>query len=246
MSKIFFVLALIFLFTVGRIFSQDNAPAGPTVTGPAPSPAQRTVSPPSLKELPKSEIYYGPEEIFSIALPKYNLRNQQVSGERVGVEATGSEFGWTMREADISLTFFLIKGDAVLSADQEQNNLAARLKEVASGKTGGAVTHAKLIKMGDFRGAEVSVTMPTGVKVICRVYSAEHFGRAFQYTLAALMYGSDPDDEALVLKAIDSLKIFSDKGRADDLARRVAEATPADLPQKPAAARAGTDAKEPG
>jgi hypothetical protein len=229
-----FLTALLFIltgvFAVAQLPPPAAAPRGPVYNVP----------PPSLKKLTDSDVFYGPEQLFRISLPKWRETYRKLTPEETSVNSMGAQYKWVTSEAAITVTFLHAQGAAEFDTDLSPADYEARVKNILLEKIKSKLVSSKPITLGDYKGVEVIFTMPNGVKGISRSYA---FGK-WQYTVNAFITGTDPDAEMLAIRALDSFKILSDADRAEDVAQTIAKATPADLPQSPRPARPSSDAKD--
>lgn len=224
--------ALLLILTAVFAFAQNPPPPAAAPRGPVPLP--------SLKKLTDSDVFYGHEQLFQISLPKWRQTYRKLTSEETSANSVGGQYKWVTSEATITITFFHAQGEAEFDTGLSPADYEARAKNLLLEKIKATLVSSKPITLGNYKGAEVIFTMPEGGKGITRNYAQGKW----QYTINAFIKGTDPDAEMLAVRALDSFKILTDADRAADLARRIAEATPKDLPQSPVPARPSSDAKD--
>jgi hypothetical protein len=232
-KRLFLLLTLI-------VFQALTTLAQPPASPPAPGPIGTPLPLPSLKDLPESEVFFSPGEIYSIALPKGRNTFRRLTAEETAGLAIGGQNKWVLREATININQLILQGNNTHDPSEPYASFESGIKASLIEKTGGTLVSVRPINLANYRGVETILNLPSGTKTINRTYVFEKF----QFIVNAFITVPGPDSEKLILRALDSFRILSDADRAADIARRVEAAKPKDLPQSPAPSRPSSDLKD--
>lgn len=196
-------------------------------------------SPPAVNA---SDFFMSLEGRFSIALPANKHGFQPLAFDTPTGRVTGDAFTWNMKEARFSAGY--VDTNQILVGRTDKKDFFDRLRDgllTKARSAQGKLIREKDTSLNDHPGREMKFELADGV-FMNRVYLVAN--RMYQMT--AILKGEQVNNDETVVKVFDSFKLLSQAEFDDALKRKIAEATPAPLPQEPVAKRARSDTEDAG
>jgi hypothetical protein len=179
---------------------------------------------------------------FSIDLPPHGHGFQPLSFRTPSGPVTGDSYTWTMKEGRFTVGY--VDANEVLEVPGGAKNYFDNLRDdvlVTVTANKGKLVNEQDLVLNDHAGREMKFEFPDGV-FINRVYVVAQ--RMYQLTVS--LKGEQLASESVVRKVFDSFRFLTDAEVSAALERKIAEATPSPLPQKPLAPKRRSDAEDEG
>lgn len=218
-----FIVALLVGFACAYLAQEGIA----EVQGP-PAPAQRSAGEP--------HHFVSLQGRFTISLPKQVSAFSPISADLPEGRITGHRFSWRTDAGWFEVGYADLPGTLASPAlfDRNRDNrLALNRKAKLAGE--------RVISLSGYAGREFKLESPDGLAIV-RTYLAG----SRLYEVSVNIAGTSNENEAAVLKVLDSLKLLSPAEADSEQQRQVADATPGPLPQEPAAPKLKSDAEDEG
>ncbi len=195
--------------------------------------------PTSLSDSSSSQSFTSLDGRFVISLPEEVDAYQPISLKTPTGTATGQGYSW--RTAEGQFTVMYLDMPDPLNNPNAANLLLDQVCEQALTQVTAA--KGKLIKENSITlsahpGRELKVELPNGLMTV-RVYLVSN--RLYQLMLAQ---APNQPQGAIALKALDSFKLLTPADAEAALKKKIADATPAPLPQEPVAKKLKSDAED--
>lgn len=196
----------------------------------------------SLSDSSAAQSFTSLEGKFGISLPEVVSAYQPLSLKLPAGTATGQGFVWRMAEGEFTILYLDMPPPP--NSPNDPNLLLDGVRETALTQV--AAAKGKIIKensitLSSYPGREFKVELPSGLMTF-RVYLVGN--RLYQLMLAHAP--GQQAQEAVALKALDSFRLLAPADVEAALKKKIADATPAPLPQQPVAGKLKSDAEDDG
>ena len=239
MLKSFFSTFILVIF-VSFAIAQPPPPA-PSSAPKSSGEAKKQFSWGSVKDLPLSPPFLSKEGRFTIGL------KQQISGfsgltpNRLGYNASGSEYTWKFDDGEIFVTFLDYLETEIKGTERELKAITENLKDDAlSSFSNRKLLDEKYFKLGDYFASKISFSLAENGIGLQRIYLVKNR----LYRLIAIV--PNAENEKFVNQAFDSFKVLTKADIAADIKKEFEAIKPMPLPQTPVVDRLTSDAQDEG